>query len=179
MTGAGGSFEVKVTCSATYHLDSRPDWIAEKSVNDKTHTFTAASNPGSGERSGVLVFCDDEGTCLSCAVWQAPGGEFTLTPPSVEISEAGGTFTVKVACSTGYHLSGKPEWISDVSDPSAIQEHVFKVSANPTENERNGAVTFCDDKGICLSCAVKQKGHDPDNVGGGNEDVPDGDPLKW
>ena len=178
-TGAGGSFEVKVTCSATYHLDSKPDWIAEKSVNDQTHTFTVASNPESGERKGALVFCDDEGTCLSCAVWQAPGGEFTLTPPSVEISESGGTFTVKVACSTGYHLSGKPDWISEITDPSAIQEHVFKVSANLTENERNGAVTFCDDKGVCLSCAVKQKGRDPDTVGGGNEDVPDGDPLKW
>ena len=177
--GAGGSFDVSVTCSGSYHIDSRPDWVTEKSVSGTTHTLVVASNPESAERSGVVVFCDDEGTCLSCSVKQAAGGEFTLTPTSVEISESGGTFTVKVACSTGYHLSGKPDWITDISDPSAIQEHVFRVSANATENERNGAVTFCDDKGICLSCAVKQKGRDPDNIGGGNEDVPDGDPLKW
>ena len=60
-----------------------------------------------------------------------------------------------------------------------IQEHLFKVSPNSSEDERNGVIVFCDDLGTCLPCAVKQKGHEPDSVGGGNEDVPDGDPVKW
>jgi len=178
-SGAGGSFEIKVTCSGNYHLESKPGWVTEMSVNGTTHRFAVASNPDGSERTGAVMFCDDEGTCLSCVIKQAPGGNFTLNPSSVEIKAAGGTFTVKVACSTGYHLSTKPDWIEDISDPNVIQEHVFKVSQNPTEDDRNGAVTFCDDKGICLSCIVKQAGRDPDSVGGGNEDVPDGDPVTW
>ena len=168
-----------MTCSGTYHLNSKPDWVTEMSVNGTTHRFAVASNPDGSERTGAVTFCDEEGTCLSCVIKQAPGGTFTLNPSSVEVNAAGGTFRVKVSCSTGYHLSSKPDWIEDITDPGAIQEHTFKVSQNPTENDRNGAVTFCDDKGICLSCVVKQKGRDPDSVGGGNEDVPDGDPVKW
>jgi uncharacterized protein YjdB len=38
--GAGGSFEVTVRCSGSYHLDSKSDWVEEKSVSGKTHTFT-------------------------------------------------------------------------------------------------------------------------------------------
>ena len=179
VSGAGGEFEVKVSCSSTYHLESKPEWVTEKSVNGKTHTFKVASNTESEERSGIVVFCDDEGTCVSCAVWQAAGGAFTLTPASVEVNAIGGTFTVKVACSTGYHINSKPSWINDITDATAIQEHMFKVEQNGSENERSGVIVFCDDQGICLPCTVKQKGREPDSVGGGNEDVPDGDPLKW
>ena len=179
LPGAGGRFEIKVTCSGTYHISSIPDWVTEKSINGTTHTFEVASNPKSEDRNGVVVFCDDEGTCLPCQVVQAAGGSFAVSPSSVEINAAGGTFKVKVACATGYHISSKPDWISDITEPSMIQEHAFKVTPNKSEEERNGVIVFCDDQGTCLPCAVKQKGHEPDSVGGGNEDVPDGDPVKW
>ena len=179
LPGAGGSFEVKVTCSSTYHIDSKPDWVTEKSVSGSTHTFEAAPNPDPVERSGVVVFCDDEGTCLSCQVRQAPGGTIAINPSTVEVNAAGGTFTVKVACSIGYHINSLPSWIEDITEPSMVQEHVFNVAQNPSEDERSGVIVFCDDQGICLPCSVKQKGREPDSVGGGNEDLPDGDPVKW
>ena len=177
--GAGGRFEIKVTCSGTYHINSMPDWVTEKAVNNMVHTFEVAPNPGAEERTGVVVLCDDEGTCLPCKVWQAAGGTFTVSPASVEVIAAGGTFTVKVACSTGYHINSMPDWITDITEPSMIQEHVFKAAQNKSEDERNGVIVFCDDQGTCLPCAIKQKGHEPDSVGGGSEDVPDGDPVNW
>lgn len=177
--GAGGTFEIKVTCSGTYHIDSKPEWVTESSVIGTTHKFTVAPNPDSVERTGTVVICDDEGTCLSCMVRQAPGGTISINPSTVEINAAGGTFTVKVACSIGYHINSMPGWVEDISDPSKIQEHVFKVAQNPSEDERSGVIVFCDDQGICLPCSVKQKGRDPDSAGGDNEDLPDGDPVKW
>ena len=177
--GAGGSFEVTVRCSGSYHLDSKSDWVEEKSVSGKTHTFTVKPNPDSSARNGFVVFCDDEGTCLSCSIQQAAGGDLSLNPSSVEISAKGGTFEVRVACSSGYHIDSMPSWISDVSDSGVIQVHRFKVAENTGETERSGVVVFCDDHGTCMSCSVKQKAVSPDQSEGDNEDLGEGDPIKW
>ena len=177
--GAGGSFEVTVRCSGTYHLDSKSDWVEEKSVSGKTHTFTVKPNPDSSARNGFVVFCDDEGTCLSCSVQQAAGGNLSLTPSSVEISAKGGTFEVRVACSSGYHIDSMPSWISDVSDPGSIQVHRFQVAENAAESERSGVVVFCDDHGTCMPCSVKQKAVSPDQSEGDNENLGEGDPINW
>lgn len=179
VSGSGGRFEVTVTCSAGYNVHSESDWVTEKTVNGKTHVFEVAPNPGSEPRNGLVVFCEDEGTCLPCVVNQAAGGTFSISPVSVEMDAAGGSFTVKVSCSIGYHINSLPGWVSEVTEPSAIQEHVFKVAANSGEDERSGVIVFCDDKGTCLSCTVRQKGRVPDSAGGGSEDLPDGDPIKW
>ena len=177
--GAGGGFEVTVRCSGTYHLDSKSDWVEEKSVSGKTHTFTVKPNPDSSARNGFVVFCDDEGTCLSCSVQQAAGGNLSLTPSSVEISAKGGTFEVRVACSSGYHIDSMPSWISDVSDPGSIQVHRFQVAENAAESERSGVVVFCDDHGTCMPCSVKQKAVSPDQSEGDNENLGEGDPINW
>lgn len=177
--GAGGSFEVSVTCKGGYHVDPQSEWVTEKSVYGKVHTFTVSVNPDAEERIGVVVFCDDEGTCLPCKVRQAPGGNFSLSPLSVEIDAKGGSFTVKVASSLEYHISSMPSWISELFDQTRVQEHVFKVAENTGEDDRSGVIAFCDDKGTCLSCSVIQKGRVPDLAGGGSEDIPDGDPVKW
>ena len=177
--GAGGSFEVTVRCSGTYHLDSKSDWVEEKSVSGKTHTFTVKPNPDSSARNGFVVFCDDEGTCLSCSVQQAAGGNLSLTPSSVEISAKGGTFEVRVACSSGYHIDSMPSWISDVSDPGSIQVHRFQVAENASGSERSGVVVFCDDHGTCMPCSVKQKAVSPDQSEGDNENLGEGDPINW
>lgn len=179
LPGSGGRFEVTVTCPGSYHINSAPDWVVEKTVNGKTHVFEVAAHAVSESRSGVIVFCEAEGTCLPCKVTQAAGGAFAISPTSVEMDAYGGEFVVKVACSTGYHINSQPAWISEVTSPSQVQEHVFKVAANSSEDERSGVIVFCDDKGTCLPCTVKQKGGEPDTAGGGNEDVSDGDPVKW
>ena len=177
--GKGGTLEVRVTCSSSYHLNSKPDWVSETSVQGNVHTYTIAANPNAAARSGVLVFCDDEGVCLPCSVKQAAGGAFSVSPGSVELGGEGGTFQVTITCSTGYHINSKPDWVTEIQDGADIQLHVFQVGRNTSEEARSGVIVFCDDQGICLPCAVKQKGRDPNSVGGGNEDVNDGDPVKW
>lgn len=168
----GGSFDVTVTCSTTYHLSSKPDWVTEKSVNGKVHTFEVAANTGTEGRNGVVVFCDDKGTCLPCNVKQKAKEEevpFSVSPTSVEVAAEGGTFDVTVTCSTTYHLSSKPDWVTEIAVNGKI--HTFEVATNTGTEDRSGVVVFCDDKGTCLPCNVKQKGV---ASGGG-----DGDGFDW
>ena len=102
-----------------------------------------------------------------------------MNPSSVEVDSVGGVLEISITCSTGYHIDSMPSWVSDVSDPDAIQVHRFKVAENPTEDERSGVIVFCDDAGSCLPCSVKQKGRIPDQKEGDNEDFTEGDPIKW
>ena len=179
LPGSGGRFEVKVSCSSAYHVDSKSDWVTEKSVSGKVHTFAVGSNPDSEARSGYIIFCDDDGTCLPFTVQQAAGGTFSLNPTSVEMDAKGGAFEVKVTCPTGYHINSMPAWITDVTEPGQIQVHRFKMAENPDETDRSGVIVFCDDAGTCLSCSVKQKGRIPDQTSGNNENLNEGDPIKW
>lgn len=179
LPGSGGRFEVKVSCSSAYHVDSKSDWVTEKSVSGQVHTFEVPSNPDSEARSGYIIFCDDDGTCLPFTVQQAAGGTFSLNPTSVEMDAKGGEFEVKVTCPTGYHINSMPVWITEVTDPGQIQVHRFKMAENPDETDRSGVIVFCDDAGTCLSCSVKQKGRIPDQTSGNNENLNEGDPIKW
>lgn len=179
LAGSGGRFEVKVSCSSSYHVDSKPDWVTEKSVSGQVHTYEVGANPDSEARSGVIVFCDDEGTCLPFNVQQAAGGTFSLDPTTVEMDAKGGTFEVKVTCPIGYHINSMPSWITEVTDPGLIQVHRFKMAENPDDQDRSGVIVFCDDAGTCLSCSVRQKGRVPDTTGGDNENLNEGDPIKW
>ena len=179
LPGGGGSFDVTVTCSSEYHINSKPEWVSEVSVESKVHSFKALANGSQEERSGVIVFCDDEGTCLSCFVKQAAGGAFSVFPAVVELGAIGGDFEVRVSCSTGYHISGKPEWITEVTEEGAMpQLHIFRASVNSGSGKRSGVITFCDDKGACLPCSVSQKS-EQDPPTGGNEDVSEGEPVNW
>ena len=248
--GKGGLFDISVITTRSYHISSMPDWIHEVSVEKQVHHFEVPTNDSNHERSGVISFCDDEGTCLACLVRQAGfrqlevdldelffdlnGGQevvkvsstmdwtvssneswcmvspasgsrngsftvtvsdyrvqgtrqatltvrgddlvqtvrveqdgiipFSISPTSVEFGETGGNFEVKVRTSTGYHISGMPDWINEES--SRNKTHVFQVTANPMVKERRGVISFCDDEGTCLSCIVKQAPHipEPDEV---------------
>ena len=178
----GGEFVITVTCTGGYHMQSKPDWITEVSVDDKKHTFSASANESFDERKGVIVFCDDVGTCLPVQVTQwaretPPDIPFEITPTQVEVPAAGGEFQVAVQCSTGYHVNSMPDWVSEVS--SADRLHTFSVGANPGTEARSGVIVFCDDVGTCLPCMVKQPGNEPANAAGGTEDVTDGTPVKW
>lgn len=70
LPASGGSFNVTITCTGDYHVQTMSDWITETSVENKVHSFTAEAN-GSGEpRNGIIVFCDEVGTCIPCMVSQ-------------------------------------------------------------------------------------------------------------
>ncbi len=157
---AGGDIKVTVVTTRKYHLDSKPDWITEVSVDKQVHTFKVAANTDTSERSGVIVICDEAGTCLSCQVKQAGADPvFSITPDKVDLEAKGGTFTVTVTANHPYHLSSTPDWVTEKSFKDNV--YTFEVGANEEISERSGVVVICDDAGTCLPCTVKQAGAAP------------------
>ncbi len=74
----GGQIQVTVTSTLGYYVSSKPDWIQEESTvsvgaNQTRHTFTVAANSSSAVRSGVIVFCNDNGVCVPFDVSQEAG----------------------------------------------------------------------------------------------------------
>lgn len=155
LEAAGGSFDVTVEASGAYHVSSAPGWVRQSSVENKVHHFEVAANKDRNVRSGVIVFCDEKGTCLPVAVNQKGADYFTISPNSVEMEAEGGTFDVTVECSTSYHINSMPEWVTEISATDGV--HQFSVSANESDQQRNGVIVFCDELGTCLPMTVIQK----------------------
>ncbi len=72
LEATGGTFTVKVNCPTTYKLSDKPDWVKDNTTagSGNVHTFSVGANPEYEARRGVLVFCDDIGTCLPVMVTQ-------------------------------------------------------------------------------------------------------------
>ena len=72
LEASGGSFTVTVTCPTTYKLSDKPDWVIDntKTGSGNVHTFSVEANPQYEVRKGILVFCDDIGTCLPVSITQ-------------------------------------------------------------------------------------------------------------
>ena len=156
MESGGGTFDVTVTATRSYHISSTPDWVKQKSQKDNVYTFEVEANPETTERKGVVVICDDKGTCLSCTVKQAGKDVFEISPMEVSMESDGGTFEVTVTATRSYHVSSTPDWVKQKSQKDNV--YTFEVEANPDTKERKGVIVICDDKGTCLSCTVKQAG---------------------
>ena len=162
MESGGGTFEVKVTATRSYHISSTPEWVKQKSLKDNVYTFEAEANTDTKERSGVIVICDDLGTCLPCTVKQDGADVFRISPDNVEFDAEGGTFEVTVTATSSYHISSKPEWVTLKSRKDDV--YTFEVGFNSSESSRSDVIVICDDKGTCLSCTVKQEGVKPFGV---------------
>ena len=80
LEATGGTFTVKVNCPTTYKLSSKPDWVKDNTTagSGNVHTFSVGANPEYEVRKGVLVFCDDIGTCLPVMVNQKASAAGTI-----------------------------------------------------------------------------------------------------
>lgn len=108
-----------------------------------------------------------------------PEYQFFITPTSINLEAGEADIEITVTCTGGYHLSSFPDWVTNTTPEDNAHVYTFHVAANPNTEARNDVIVFCDDKGLCLSCMVKQKGKTPDITEGGNEDIDDGDPINW
>lgn len=122
---------------------------------------------------------DKSATCQVTVKEEGPEYQFFITPTSINLEAGEADIEITVTCTGGYHLSSFPDWITNTTPENNGHVYTFHVAANPNTEARNDVIVFCDDKGLCLSCMVKQKGKTPDTTEGGNEDIDDGDPINW
>ena len=162
----GGREEVKVSSTMNWTVSSSESWCSvspSSGSHDGAFSVTVGEYRVQGTRQATLTVRAGD-LVQTIRVEQDGIIPFSLSPTSVEFGDMGGTFEIKVRTSSGYHLSGMPDWITEKSVHN--KTHVFQVAANPTDQERSGVVSFCDDEGTCLSCLVRQAPHifGPDEV---------------
>lgn len=68
----GGSFQVTVKCPTSYKISDMPYWVTDvtKSGSGDVRTFKVDPNPEFDSRNGIIVLCDDIGTCLPVSITQ-------------------------------------------------------------------------------------------------------------
>ena len=162
----GGDIKVTVVTTRKYHVDSKPDWITEGSVDKQVHTFRVAANLQTAERSGVIAICDEAGTCFSCQVKQEGAKVYlTVEPGSVEFDNDGGTATVTVSSNEKWTASADASWC-EVTPASGEGDGTFTVMAGEYKGEgrRSATVTVSCGDGLSKTVTVGQYGIVPFDV---------------
>ena len=158
---AGGQAEVKISSTLDWSVSSDKGWCVvtpSSGSHNGSLTVTVDEYRVEGSRTATLTLKGGN-LVRTISVEQEGIIPFSVSPNSVELGEEGGSFEVRVRSNVGYHISGMPDWVSEVSAQGKV--HVFKVGANPSDELRKGVVSFCDDEGTCLSVSVIQAAHIP------------------
>ena len=157
--GEGGTFEITVTATRSYHLSSKPDWVSEVSVKDKVHTFSASVNDGKEERSGVMVFCDDRGVCLPVSVKQEGLLRLSVEPQTLSFKAEGGSASVAVVSTVKWKAQSNADWCK-VKPASGSSNATLTVTASPfmQQGSREAEIFFTGEGGLSQSLKVSQAG---------------------
>ena len=161
-------FEVKVTATMGYEISSKPDWITEMSkTSDKntyTHTFKANENTAEEERTGTVVFCNENEVCVPVTVKQGgktadPVLEVSTTSLSFDAEGGEGSFTV--SSNVEWTVSSSQSWCTVT--PASGKEN-GKVTVNVGEHSdtqsRTAKITVKTPSGLTEEITVSQSGVD-------------------
>ena len=140
--GEGESFDVTVITTRSYHVSSKPDWITEKSVEKQVHHFEAVPNDKTEERTGIIVFCDDVGSCIPCEVKQKGNFGLAVTPGELTFELEGGEGSFSVVTALGWTASSNASWCR-VSPGSGTGKGTVKVTVDEYRvvGDRNAVIT--------------------------------------
>lgn len=140
--GEGESFDVTVITTRSYHVSSKPDWITEKSVEKQVHHFEAVPNDKTEERTGIIVFCDDVGSCIPCEVKQKGNFGLAVTPEELSFELEGGEDAFSVVTALGWTASSNASWCR-VSPGSGTGKGTVKVTVDAYRvvGDRNAVIT--------------------------------------
>ena len=156
--------EVSITIKSTKNWTASSDqaWCSLSASSGKAGDhfllLTVAANDTYEDRSAtVTVKSSNLSRSISVKQKSKTKEPFSLSPTEVNLEATGGSFTVKVTCSTTYKLSDKPDWVKDETKTGSGNVHTFSVGSNPQYEERRGILVFCDDIGTCLPVSITQK----------------------
>ncbi|MDO4826378.1 MAG: BACON domain-containing carbohydrate-binding protein [Bacteroidia bacterium] len=149
----GGEFTIKVTSNIGYKIDSKPEWVEQKSKstsgNVDTYTYSAKANTASSVREGTIVFCNDNEVCIPVTVKQAAAdASLSVSPAELSFSAKGESKSVSLKSNTSWKASSSESWAT-IDKSSGRGDETIGISAaeNTGTTSRTATVTFITDDG--------------------------------
>lgn len=160
LAASGGAFEVTVVASRAWHLSEKPEWISQKEVSGSTVRFEAAACSDTEGRSGVIVFCDDNQTCLPVTVRQAGAAPaLSLSTETLTFSAEGGTSQMTLSSNTSWTGSSDATWCTvEPAEGKGDGTVSVTVPANDVPSSRSAKITFRAQDGPEMTLTVQQAG---------------------
>ncbi len=163
----GGEFTVKVTSNIGYKIDSKPEWVEQKSKstsgNVDTYTYAAKANTAPSAREGTIVFCNDNEVCIPVTVKQAAAdASLSVSPAELSFSAKGESKSVSLKSNTSWKATSSESWATiDKSSGSGDATIGISAAENTATASRTATVTFTTDDGkSTASVKLTQEGAD-------------------
>lgn len=161
----GDSFNVTVQSNVEYDVYiSEPLWIFESSQNNNNHNFQIMSNQSLSERSGYILFTNNEyGLEKKLTVTQARQNAYiNISESVIELSASDNSLAFVVETNTDLNVSFNAGWLAMVSGniTSGTNNVVFNVESNTTTQAREATITFTAPDNTSRSVRVIQNGMD-------------------
>ncbi len=151
--------EIKVT-GEVEEVSVPVDWIKQESATDGLYKFAVSKNAGTEVRSSEIIFKNrTQSFEAKVKVNQLGSAGFALSANSFEVGYGKSTFEITVTSSIGYEIKPQVDWIKEVATRTVgVKVHKFEVSANTSDQAREGIIVVCNDNQVCIPVVVKQKG---------------------
>ncbi len=153
VTAAGGEIQFDIESTLEYSLSSTPSWIHEgetetlsNSGNTVRHHFTVDMYSGNEDRTGTIVFCNEDQQCVPATVVQkslGSGPAIELSTVSISFISDGGEHTLNINSNTAWTLSSDQSWctVSATGGNSGITAITVKATKNTTSSSRVARLT--------------------------------------
>ncbi len=136
------------------------DWIKQEGTASGVYKFSISKNEGADARTSEITFRNTiQNSEAKVKVNQLGSAGFSLSASSVEVGYGKSTFELTVTSSIGYEIKPQVDWIKEITTRAVgVQVHKFEVSANPSNDARQGVIVVCNDNQVCIPVTVSQQG---------------------
>ena len=144
------------------------DWITKDETKTRAMAnfyFVVAPNESSQERSAEIIFRNlEKNLSKTVKVLQSGKTLFNISSTAIEVGAEKSTFDLVITSSIGYEVKPEADWIKQLSvaGNDGVYTHKFEVSANSSEDARQGVIVVCNDEQVCIPVTVKQAGAEPE-----------------
>ncbi|MBP5482971.1 MAG: Omp28-related outer membrane protein [Bacteroidales bacterium] len=167
------TIQVEIVSSIGYHLSSAPEWITVGDVQEVglyryVHSFSVPANTERGSRSGVIVFCNDDNTCVPYSISQDTSfQELLASPEQILFPYKGGADYISITSNVEWTVSCSESWL-EVSPLSGSGNSTVEVKAAEyygTESRTAFINVSSADKSIVRTISVSQDPYDGGEIG--------------
>ena len=153
--------EVKSNVDVAVEIPEDVDWIAEnttRATSTNTYYFDITKNEDYDQRSAEIRFTNKENNLSEeVKVTQTQKDAIVVANDTYTVDGAGGTIEIAVGHNVDFDVVISADWITlQTTRAYETETLVFAIAENPSEESREGTITFISDDGT-LKQVVKVK----------------------